>query len=136
MAYDRHGYEKTEYVGQENSKGDIYGSVVEQGIYRIRTKQELWNLFEDFDVIADITKKRLEWIGHLVRMDHGKVVKKIFESKAEGRRRRMGRPRSRWLEDAAKDLCEMQVKRWRQKAVDREEWAYVIKEAKAHRAKG
>jgi len=65
-------------------------------------------------------------------MDHGRVVKKIFDSKLEGRRR-MGRPTSRWLEDAVKDLCEMQVKRWRQKAVDREEWASVIMEAKAHR---
>jgi hypothetical protein len=26
-------------------------------------------------------------MGHLERMDHGKVVKKIFESKLEGRRR-------------------------------------------------
>ena len=92
----------------------------------------MWNLCEDFDVVADITKKRLEWIGHLVRMDHGRVVKKIFDSKPEGRRR-MGRPRSRWLEDTAKDLCEMQVKRWRQKAVDREEWASVIKGAEACR---
>lgn len=70
----------------------------------------MWNLHEDFDVVADITKKRLEWI-HLVRMDHGRVVNKIFDSKLEGRRK-MGRPRSRWLEDTAKDICEMQVKRW------------------------
>jgi hypothetical protein len=66
-------------------------------------------------------------------MDHGRVVKEIFDSKPEGRRRRMGRPRSRWLEDAAKDLREMQVKRWQQKAVDREEWASVTNEANAHR---
>jgi hypothetical protein len=92
----------------------------------------MWNLCEEFDVAADITKKRLEWIGHLVRMDHGRAVKKIFDSKLEGRRK-MGRPRSRWLEDAAKDLCEMQVKRWQQKAVDREKWASVINEAKARR---
>jgi hypothetical protein len=52
--------------------------------------------------------------------DHGKVVK-IFESTLEGRRR-MGRSRLRWLEDVEKDLGEMKVKRWRQKAVDREEW--------------
>jgi predicted transposase YbfD/YdcC len=30
-----------------------------------------------------------------------------------------------------KDLREMKVKRWRQKAVGREEWASVVKEAKA-----
>ena len=32
-----------------------------------------------------------------------------------------------------KDVREMKVKRWRQKAVDREEWEFVIKEAKAMR---
>jgi len=39
----------------------------------------------------------------------------------------------RWLEDVRNDLREMKFKRWRQKAVDREEWASVIKEAKAVR---
>jgi len=39
----------------------------------------------------------------------------------------------RWLEDVRKDLREMKVKRWRQKAVDGEEWASVIKEAKSVR---
>jgi len=33
---------------------------------------------------ADIKTKRLEWVGHLVRMDHGRAVKKMFESKPEG----------------------------------------------------
>jgi hypothetical protein len=37
----------------------------------------------------------------------------------------------RWLEDEEKDLREMKVKRWRQKAVDREKWASVIEEGKA-----
>jgi len=40
----------------------------------------------------------LEWIGHVVRMDQGRAVKKVFESKPEGSRRR-GRPRLRWLEN-------------------------------------
>ena len=43
-------------------------------------------------------------------MGRGKIVKTIFESKPEGRRR-MGRPRLRWLEDVEKDLREMKVKR-------------------------
>jgi hypothetical protein len=32
----------------------------------------------------------------------------------------------RWLEDVEKDLREMKFKRWRRKAVDREEWASVV----------
>jgi hypothetical protein len=65
-------------------------------------------------------------------MAQGTRVKKIFESKLEESRSR-GRPRLRWLEDAEKNMLEMKVKRWRQKAVEREDWAFVIKEAQARR---
>ena len=106
--------------------------MVEQGIWRIRTNQELRELYKDLDIVADIKKKRQEWIEQVVRMDQGTRVKKIFESKPDGSRRR-GRPRMRWLEDAEKDLREIKAKRWRQKAVDREERAFVIKEGQAHR---
>ena len=60
------------------------------------------------------------------------LVKKIFESKPD-ERRRMERPRLGWLEDGENNLREVKVKMWRQKAVDRSEWASVIKEAKALR---
>jgi len=53
------------------------------------------------------------------------MVEKIFDSKPE-RGIRRGRPRLRWLEGVQKDLLEMQVKRWRQKAVDKEEGASVF----------
>ena len=49
-------------------------------------------LYKDLDIAADIKKKRLEWTGYVVRNDHGRTVKKIFESKPEGSRTRE-RPR-------------------------------------------
>ena len=51
------------------------------------------------------------WIGHLVRIDHGKVVKKTFGSKLEGIRRRRERPRFRWLKEVEKNLWLKKVKR-------------------------
>jgi hypothetical protein len=63
-------------------------------------------------------------MGYLERMGHGRVVKKILTVKQRGKRR-MARPRLRWLEDVEKDLREVKVKVWRQKAVDRAEWASV-----------
>ena len=40
-----------------------------------------------------LEQKQLKWYGHLVRMDENRIVKKIFQCKEEGKRRR-GRPRT------------------------------------------
>jgi hypothetical protein len=49
----------------------IHGPVIEQGMWRIRRNQELNELYKDLVIVADIKKKRLEWVGHVVRMDRG-----------------------------------------------------------------
>ena len=49
--------------------------------------------------------------------------------KLEGRRGR-GRPRLRWINDVEDDLRKLGVKRRRTKALDREEWASIIRDAK------
>jgi hypothetical protein len=74
--------------------------------------------------------QRLEWLGHVVRMNETRSVKKIFEGKLEGRRDR-GQPRLRWVNDVEDNLRKLGVKRWRMKALEREEWTSIIKEAKA-----
>ena len=44
----------------------IYGPVVEQGMWRIRTNQEVRELYKDLDKVADIKieKTGMEWNGH------------------------------------------------------------------------
>ena len=110
----------------------ILGVVVEQAIWIVKTDQELREPYKDLDMVADIKKTTLEWIGHVVITDQGRAVKKIFESEPEGSRKR-GRPRLRWLEDVNKDLPVMKIKKWQQKAANREELVSIIKEAKAVR---
>jgi hypothetical protein len=60
-----------------NILGRINGPVVKQGIWRLRTNEEFRKLYKDLDVVADIKKKRLEWSGHVVRMDQEGAFKKI-----------------------------------------------------------
>ena len=80
--------------------------------------------------MAVIKIRRLEWLGHVIRMKETGSVKKIFEGKIEGRRSR-GRPRHRWIDDVEDDLRKLGVKRWRMEALDSKEWASIIREAKA-----
>ena len=81
-------------------------------------------LYKDLDIVTDIKNKKLEWTVHVESMDQGRRVKKIFQSKPKGSR--TGRPKLRWLKDEEKDLWQMKIKRWYQKAVDREELASII----------
>jgi hypothetical protein len=43
----------------------------------------------------------------------------------------MGRSRLIWLKDIENDLSELKVKRWRQNAKDRQDWASFVNEANA-----
>jgi hypothetical protein len=60
-------------------------------------------------------------------MDRKAMSENILESKLEGRRE-VGRPKLKLLGDRENDLLELTVKRWRQKASNREE--YVLMEAR------
>ena len=71
------------------------------------------------DTVNVIKNLRLEWLGHVVRTNETRSVKKIFEGKSEGRRGR-GRPRLRWINDV-EDLRKLGVKRWRTEVLEREE---------------
>ena len=62
-------------------------------------------------------------------MEENRIDRKLLNGKPGGRRR-IGRPRLRWLDDMEDDLRKMKVKRWRTKAKDRQEWNSIIREAK------
>ena len=95
----------------------------------IKTNEELITKYKSQDTVTVIKTRRLEWLGHVIRMKETRSVKKVFEGKLEGRRGR-GRPRIRWINDVEDDLRKLGVKRRRTKALDREEWASIIREVK------
>jgi hypothetical protein len=47
-------------------------------------------------------------------------------------KRRKGGPRMRWLDDVETDLKKVEVKGWKEKMRDREQWRLAVEEAKAH----
>ena len=114
---------------RNKAAGKIYGPTKENGQWRIKTNEELRTKHKSQDIVTVIKIRRLEWLGHVIRMNETRGVKRICEGKLEGRRDR-GRPRLRWIHDVEDDLRKLGVKRWRTKALDREEWASIVREAK------
>jgi hypothetical protein len=108
----------------------IFGPKKEDGIWKIRTNKELTELYNNPDIEAERGSRRTTWLGHLIRMNQGQMVKKLFHGKPGGRVR-TGRPRLRWLNDVDADLRTMCIKRWRLTAKDRMEWAGIVRDAKA-----
>jgi hypothetical protein len=106
-----------------------YGPTKEKGQWRNRNNAELITKYKSQNIVTVIKIRRMERLGHVIRMNETRSVKKILEGKLEGRRV-TGRPRLRCISDVEDDLRKLGVKRWRTKALNREEWASIIMEAK------
>lgn len=108
----------------------IYGPIYDKGEWRIRTNSELQKLYKDSSIVTDIKIRRLEWLGHIIRMDNNNIPKRLLDATLSGKRR-AGRPKLRWLDDVQDDLVKAGIKRWRRRALEREDWAAILKEVKA-----
>jgi hypothetical protein len=89
----------------------IHGPVVENEYWRIGTNHELQILYKDTDIVADIRRRSLQWLGHMIRMDDSRLRKRELDGKPGGRRT-IGSPRLRWLEDVEKVLKQLKVRGW------------------------
>ncbi|PSN58363.1 hypothetical protein C0J52_12997 [Blattella germanica] len=71
---------------------------------------------------------RLRWIGHVERMEDGRMPKRLMHNDIMGVRKR-GRPRKRWLQDVEQDL-RRGIRGW--KVQDRDKWREIVKEVKTN----
>jgi hypothetical protein len=80
-----------------------FGAKQENGPWRIRYKYELYEIFNEPNIVNYIKVKRLAWAGHLVRMNDDRTLKKIFNTKPDGARSG-GRPKLRWEDCVDQDM--------------------------------
>jgi hypothetical protein len=73
--------------------GNTYGPTHENGSWKIKMNQEIYNKFKCPDIVTVVTVRRLEWIGHVARMDGKTTVKKLLEGKSGGK----GKKRKTWV---------------------------------------
>jgi hypothetical protein len=81
----------------------IYGPISENGNWRSRDNGELYQLYEDSEIIKVIKAGRLRWLGHLYRANETDPCRKVTFTKIEGRRKK-GRPPVRWLDSVEQNL--------------------------------
>jgi hypothetical protein len=76
------------------------------GDWRKLHNEELQNFYSSPNIIRMIKSRRMRWAGHVARMEEKRNAYKIFMGKPE-RKRPLGRPRSRWVDNIKIDLREI-----------------------------
>ena len=112
----------------------IFGAKQENGTWRKRYNYELYEIFNKPNIVNYIKVKRLAWayeLGiYLVRMNNDRALKKIFNTKPDGARS-VGRPKLQWEDGVDQDMRILGVKNWNKVALNRDEWAKLLKKARA-----
>jgi hypothetical protein len=96
----------------------IFGPKNKNGIWRIKTNQELDEIIKHKNTINLIRAQRLSWLGHIERMQGTRMVKAIHCWKHIARRP-IGRPKTRWMDDVRKNTQKLKVPNWKTLAQDR-----------------
>jgi hypothetical protein len=82
----------------------IFGLTKERdGIWRIKTNDELDKLIRQKNIINYVKAQRLSWFGHLNRMPEERMVEKVYKWKPM-LRRPLGRPKNRWEDGIRNDI--------------------------------
>jgi hypothetical protein len=74
-----------------------------------------------------IKSRRMRWTGHVARMEEERGVYRVLVGRP-GRKRQLGRPRSRWKDNIKMDLREtgIDVANWIRLAQDRVQWRVFV----------
>ena len=99
--------------------------------YRIRTNLELRDLYQSPNIVQLIKSRRLRWAGHVIRSDHSRIIKSVWEKSPDGKRSRGG-PRMRWQDNIQRDLESLGVQNMETAAQDRTVWRRIVREVKTH----
>ena len=109
----------------------IFGAKQENEKWQKRYNYELCEAFNEPNIVNYIKVNRLARAGHLMRMNNDRILKKKFNTKPDGVRR-VGRPKLQSEDGVDQDMTILEVKNWKKIALDRDEWAKLLKKARAH----
>ena len=93
----------------------------------------LYLLYVVTNIVEDFKIRRLEWAGHIIRMEEERITIKVLNGNFHTTRP-VGRPRTRWADVVQRDALQLLGTRgWRRRAANRDEWRRLVREAKARK---
>jgi hypothetical protein len=104
---------------------------IDEGVYRIRYNHELYQIFQDADIVRTVRIRRLSWAGHVVRRDDDQPLASTFKGEFRDGKRSRGRPKNSWRESVDKDSATFGLKNWQREAKDRTKFKRFLDSAKA-----
>jgi hypothetical protein len=87
------------------------------GLWIIKTNEELDELIKRKNIIRFVKSQRLKWLGHVEIMPNEREVTRIHKWKPLASRPK-GRPKNRWEDGVRTDLEEMKIKNWKRNVLD------------------
>ena len=79
--------------------------------------------------MEDIKIRRLGWAGHLIRMEEGRILKKVLIGNFYTTKP-VGRPRTRWADVVQRDALHLLgIRGWRRRVENRDEWRRLVRGA-------
>jgi transcription termination factor 2 len=107
----------------------IFGSKRDKviGWWRKLHNEEFLDLHSSPSIIEMIKARRMRWAGHVARMAEKRNAYRLLVGKPE-RKRALGRPRRRWVDNVKMDLLEIGWSGvdWIGLAQDRDKWRTLV----------
>jgi hypothetical protein len=97
------------------------------GDWRKLHNEGLHNLYSSPNIIRIFRSRRMRWAGHVAQMGETRNAYRILVGKPE-RKRPLGRPTRRWVDNIIKDLREVgwDGMDWIELAQDRDKWRALV----------
>ena len=110
----------------------IFGPTNDNGEWRTKYNNELYTLYNESDIVTYIKIDRLNWAGHVIRVEEQSARRRVLVAVVEGRRQR-GRPKLRWEDGVMGDARKLGERNWRNGARNRDSWQKLLKKALAQK---
>jgi hypothetical protein len=84
-------------------------------------------------MIPTFFNTRLGWVGHIRRMEDERTLKGVLNGKFRNMRP-VGKLRTSWKDVFRRDTSQiLEIRGWRRRAEDREEWRRLLREVRAQK---